>query len=65
MQINTRVTLPKGLPSNHEAWIEVIRSKYDQVCRKYIEKNCDEKGEQKQNLTKEEMRGLISLKKRI
>ena len=36
MQINTRVTLPKGLPSHHEAWVEVRRAKYEQVCTKYI-----------------------------
>ena len=65
MQINTRVTLPKGLPSHHEAWVEVRRSKNEQVCTDYIKKNCNEKGEQKSNLTKSEMKGLISLKKRI
>ena len=65
MQINTRVTLPKGLPLHHEAWVEVRRSKYEQVCTDYIKKNFNEKGEQKSNLTKSEMKGLISLKKRI
>ena len=62
LQINTRVTLPKGLPSHHEAWLEVRRSKYDQVFRDYIEKNCNEKGEQKPNLTKKEMLSLMSQK---
>ena len=65
LEINTRVTLPKGLPSNHEAWIEVRREKYAQVCTEYIGKNCSNKGEQKQNLTKDELKGLIKLKKRI
>ena len=65
LEINTRVTLPKGLPSNHEAWIEVRRAKYAQVCKEYIGKSCSEKGEQKQNITKDELKGLIKLKKRI
>jgi hypothetical protein len=65
LEINTRVTLPKGLPSNHEAWIEVRREKYAQVCTEYIGKNCSNKGEQEQNLTKDELKGLIKLKKRI
>ena len=61
LEINTRVTLPKGLPEDQEAWIEIRRSKYAQVCRDYIDKNCSEKGEQRSNLTKDELVGLISL----
>ena len=57
--------LPKGLPSNHEAWIEVRRDKYAHVCKEYIGQNCSKKGEQNQNLTKDELKGLIRLKKRI
>ena len=65
LEINTRVTLPKGLPEDQEAHIEIRRSKYLEVCRKYITNNCNQKGEQRSNLSKEELRGLISLKKRI
>ena len=65
LEINTRVTLPKGLPEDQEAWLEIRRSKYAQVCRDYIRKNCSEKGEQRSNLTKDELVGLISLKKKI
>ena len=39
LQINTRVTLPKGLPSHHEAWLEVRRTKYEEVTRQYLDKN--------------------------
>ena len=65
LEINTRVTIPKGLPESHEAWLEVRRTKYEQVCNKYIGENCKDNGEQKPNLTKDEMKCLISLKKRI
>ena len=41
------------------------RTKYDEVCKRYIERNCNEKGEQKTNLSKDELKGLISLKKKI
>jgi hypothetical protein len=34
---------PKGLPSNHEAWIEVRKEKYDQVSLEYIGKKAQRK----------------------
>jgi hypothetical protein len=65
LEINTRVTLPKGLSEEQEAYIEIRRSKYLEVGRKYIGENCNSRGEQRPNLSKNELRGLISLKKRI
>ena len=65
LEINTRVTLPKGLPEDQEAHIEIRRSKYMEISRKYISSNCSKKGEQRSNLSKDELKGLISLKKRI
>ena len=53
------------LPESQEAWLEVRRSKYEQVCKKYIEEKCKENGEQKTNLIRDELKGLISLKKII
>ena len=46
LEINTRVTLPKGLPEDQEAWLEIRRSKYTQVCKKYISNNCRMKEDQ-------------------
>ena len=65
LEINTRVTLPKGLSEDQEAYIEIRRAKYLEVARKYIGKNCTEKGEQRSNLTKDELKGLISIKRRM
>ena len=61
----TRVTLPKPLSTVREAQIEVRRELHDKVYQEFRREHCNQKGEQKTNLTEQEKRGLNSLMKRI
>ena len=65
LPFNPRVTLPKGIPEEQEAWQEIRRRKHLQVVKKYMEAHCNEKGEQIQSLSRRAQKGLKSLKKRI
>ena len=60
-----RVTLPKPLTPDEESKIEVRKRTQKEVFEKYREKNTNDKGDQKSNLTKEERAGLKSLQERI
>ena len=61
---NSRVYLPKPLPLQEEAKIEIRREQYEKVFSKFVEDNCSENGAQKSNLTKEQRNGLKKLQKR-
>ena len=60
----TRIHLPRPLEVKREAEIEMRRETHARTSRQYRERNCDEKGEQVDNLTQQERRGLRSLEKR-
>ena len=60
----TRIHLPRPLEVKREAEIELRRETHARASRQYRERNCDEKGEQMDNLTQQERRGLKSLEKR-
>ena len=60
-----RITLPKPLPANEEAKIEIRRDVHKRIYEKYRAENCNRFGDQKSNLSKAEMEGLKSLEKRI
>ena len=60
----TRIHLPRPLEVKREAEIEMRRETHARASRLYREKHCDEKGEQVDNLTRQERRGLRSLEKR-
>ena len=63
---NSHVILPgKSKNFDQEANLEMLRTEMMACYREYWGKNCDERGRQKSNLTKEEERGLKSLKKRV
>ena len=62
---NTRVYLPKPLPINEEAKIQIRRERLEKVYRDFVNENCTDKGEQRSNLTSAQKRGIASLKKRI
>ena len=51
--------------NKEEAKLEVQIDKYREVIKKHIEDDCNIKGFQKSNLTKEEMRGIQKIKKRV
>ena len=59
----TRVTLPKPLSTVREAQIEVRRELHDKVFQEFRREHCNQKEEQKTNLTEQEKRGLNSLMK--
>ena len=60
----SRVTLPKPMKERDEALIEIRRGMIDQIFEEYRNENC--KGDaQPSNLSKEELEGLESLKKKI
>ena len=60
----TRIFLPKPLEVNQEAQIEMRREVHLRTSEEYREKECDEKGRQRRNLTLSEQRGLKKLEKR-
>ena len=66
MKGNTSVVLPSKVKDfKEEAALETMRVEVMEVFRDHIKANCNERGEQKSNLTASEMRGLKSLKKRV
>ena len=64
LQECSKITLPKPLPPEYEAALEMRRNAQNKIYNKYIEKNCNKKGEQTSNLTKSEKEGIRKLAKR-
>ena len=64
LQECARITLPKPLPTKHEAYIEIRRSMHTDVYDGYRQEYCNKNGEQKSNLTEQESRGLKKIIKR-
>ena len=63
---NSRVILPKKVKNFEvEARLELLRIECMAVFKKYIEDECQGDGKQKSNLNKTQLKGLLSLKKRI
>ena len=62
---NSKVHLPKPLSASQEAKIEVRREKWNQVHFEYKKENCNDKDEQKSNLTIVQRKGLAKLLKLI
>ena len=63
---NPRITLPRALSNHEEAVIACVKSDMMEICKDYMAKSCDEQGRVKQpNLSKQELRGLRSLLKRV
>jgi hypothetical protein len=62
---NTRVILPGPLTQAQESELIMRRVEWEAVYEEYIREMCDEEGVQESNLTREEEKGLKSLKKRI
>ena len=63
---NSRVILPKKMRGfDEEAKLEVLRQETRGVVGQYMRENCGPNGVQKTNLTRGEVRGLRSLRKRI
>ena len=48
-----------------EVKLEVRLDKYRKIFSEYVSENCDGKGNQRSNVSKEKKEGLVSLKKRI
>ena len=61
----TRVTLPKPLSPEDESKIEVRKRTQKEIYEKFRKVNTNERGEQKSNLKKNELKGLKSLQSRI
>ena len=63
---NSRVIFPrKARTLGEESAMEALRMELFTTFRKYVQEECDAKGEQKSNLTKGEELGLKSIKKRV
>ena len=66
VKTNQRVIMPDARPANEEAELLVRCSRLEGVFKKYMESNCDEKGNLLEgNLTQQEKRGLKKLLKRV
>ena len=61
----SRVTLPKPLPPEEEAKLEMRRQTQQRIYDAYRRANCKNGGKQRSNLTDSEQSGLKSLMKRI
>ena len=61
----SRVVLPKPLGVNREAQIENRRQVHEKIYQDYRKEFCKKNGDQVENLTASEKKGLESLKKRI
>ena len=62
---NSRVILPRALPAEEESKLEVLRLELLEEQERWVKENCDCKGSQEGNLSKEEREGLKSLQKRV
>ena len=63
---NSRVFLPKRVKSfDMESKLEMMRVECYAVFRQYMDEKCGKNGRQKSNLSKSQLKGLLSLKKRI
>ena len=62
---NSRVIFPKAQAGDKENNLEVMRAELLHHHRAWVKENCNCKGDQKSNLSKEEQMGLKSLKKRV
>jgi hypothetical protein len=62
---NSRVIFTKAQPGEKENNLEVLRAELFHNHKEWVKANCNCKGEQKSNLTKEEQAGLKSLQKRL
>ena len=51
LQECARVTLPRPLPTKHEAFIEIRRDVHNKIYRDFRQEFCNKNGEQKSNLT--------------
>ena len=61
----SRVVLPKPLSVTREAEIETRRKIHDKIYQRYRIENCNDRGEQEDNMTREEKKGLKSLMKKL
>ena len=62
---NSKVNLPRPCDPQTESSIELLKRNILKSFKKCQRKYCNDKGEQKSNLTREEMRGLRKLRKRV
>ena len=62
---NTYVIFPAPQSVEYEALLEIRRQTQAKVFKEFVKENCDEKGRQKSNLTKQQTAGLKKLKKRM
>ena len=60
----TRIFLPNSLDVKREAQLEMRKETHTRISEEYRRMNCDEKGRQENNLTREQQRGLKKLEKR-
>ena len=62
---NSRVIFPKHQAGSKESDLEVMRSELLHQHKEWVSKNCNCRGEQPANMSKDEQAGLKSLKKKI
>ena len=62
---NSRVYMPKPISLQQETNIHVREGTYEAIFNDYCAENCDVKGRQLANLSKQEMVGIKKLKKRV
>ena len=63
---NTMVYLPGKLKNfQDEANLELLRAEMKYCFKQYMREKCDDEGRQESNISKEELRGLKTLKKRV
>ena len=65
LQECTRVTMPKPLPVQEEAKIELRRELHERIYEEYRKEFCTDRGDQKTNLREDEIRGIKKLRTRV
>ena len=66
MKGNSRVNLPRKPRSlEEESALEALRLEFKSLFKNYVSKNCGKGGKQASNLTKSQISGLQSLRKRV
>ena len=61
---NKQVILPETLDNREESKLLAFKAEVMQITSNYISSHCDSRGNQKMNITADQLRGVNSLKKR-
>ena len=58
LEHNTNIIFPKPQSLEYEALLEIRRQKLAETFKEYVRENCNEKGRQRTNMTRQQAKGL-------